>query len=74
MMRAPRVSGDVANSASLAVPALIVILVLVLGATIYLWRARYIRRQTAYVTMLALAAALVALGLWMYWYPTQQLG
>ena len=73
-MKGPRVSESAASSASLAVPALIVILVLVLGATIYLWRARYIRRGSAYVTMLVLVIALAGLGLWMYWYPMQDLG
>jgi len=40
-----------------------------LGATIYLWRARYIRTRTAYLTMAVLAVALVCLGAWMYLYP-----
>lgn len=47
---------------------------LVLGATIYLWRARYIRRRTAYITMLVLVLALGGLAAWMYLYPMQDLG
>ena len=73
-MKVPRTAEAGANSASLAVPAVVVILVLVLGATIYLWRAGYIRRRTAYVTMLVLAAALGLFALWMYSYPMQDLG
>jgi hypothetical protein len=70
-MRAPRVSGNAANSAGLSTPAIVVALVLLLGATIYLWRARYIRRRTAYVTMAVLVLALVLVGVWMYRNPMQ---
>jgi hypothetical protein len=42
-----------------------------LGATIYLWRARYIRSRTAYVMMLVLVLVLVGLGAWMYAHPTR---
>jgi hypothetical protein len=61
-------SGGVASN-SLAAPAVIVVLVLTLGATIYLWRARYIRRRTAYVLVPILSAAIVILGLWTYLNP-----
>lgn len=73
-MKGPRVTEAGANSASLAIPAIVVILVLVLGATIYLWRAGYIRRKTAYATMLVLVVALAGFAMWMYWYPMQDLG
>jgi hypothetical protein len=73
-MKGPRVTEGGANSASLAIPAIVVILVLVLGATIYLWRAGYIRRKTAYATMLVLVVALAGFAMWMYWYPMQDLG
>ena len=73
-MKGPRVTEAGANSASLAIPAIVVILVLVLGATIYLWRAGYIRRKTAYATMLVLVVALAGFALWMYRYPMQDLG
>lgn len=66
--------GAAASSASLMAPAIIVVLVLLLGATIYLWRARYIHRRTAYVTMLILVVALAALAAWMYLYPMQDFG
>lgn len=73
-MRVPKIAESAANSTSLAVPASIVVLVLVLGATIYLWRARYIRRATAYILMLVLIITLALLGLWMYSHPTQNIG
>jgi hypothetical protein len=38
----------------------------VLGATAYLWRARYIRRKTAFVTMGVLVIALVFASAWIY--------
>jgi hypothetical protein len=69
MMRAPPAeSGSSVGSAtaSLSAPAVVVVLVLLLGATIYLWRARYMRRRTAYVTMGVLAVALILFGLSMY--------
>ena len=52
--------------ASLASPALVVILVLLLGATIYLWRARYLRPSTAYSTMAILVFMLIAVGTLIY--------
>lgn len=73
-MKGPRVADSAGSSAGLAIPAIVVLLVLVLGATIYLWRARYIRRRTAYVTMLVLVIVLAGLALWMYWYPMQDFG
>jgi hypothetical protein len=72
-MKGPRVGGGAITSASLTAPATIVVLVLLLGATIFLWRARYIRRRSAYLLMLALVLALVALGAWMYANPMQDL-
>jgi hypothetical protein len=73
-MRVPKAAEGVANSAALAAPAIIVILVLILGATIYLWRARYIRRRNAYLTMGVLVVALAVLGFWMYSNPMQGIG
>ena len=49
-------------------PAIVVVLVIVLGATIYLRHARYIRRNTAYTTIGLIVLALIALGVWMYFY------
>ena len=57
------------DSASLGAPTAIVILVLMLGATIYLWRARYIRPKSAFVLMTVFALAIVALGIWSYSNP-----
>jgi hypothetical protein len=73
-MKVPKAAEGVANSAALAGPAIIVVLVLVLGATIYLWRARYIRRRTAYLTMSFLVVLLAGLGFWIYSNPMQGLG
>lgn len=50
-------------------PAIVVILVILLGATVYLWRARYIRSRTAYVLMAAFSFLLIAAS---YWVKTQQ--
>ncbi len=75
MIKAPKGGGDAgATSASLASPAIVVVLVLLLGATIYLWRARYIRRNTAYVTMAVLVIALAGLVFWQYSHPMKDFG
>lgn len=61
-MRPPATSSGGSSSgtiAGLASPALIVILVLLLGATIFLWRARYMRRKTAYIAMGVLVVLIV---------------
>jgi hypothetical protein len=57
------------GSAGLGVPAAVVILVLMFGATIFLWQARYIRRSTAFALMAALAIVLIVLGVWSYSHP-----
>ena len=62
-----------ASSASLASPAVVVILVLMVGATIYLWRARYIRRKAAFVTIAALLVALALLMTWQYLNPMRDI-
>lgn len=64
-MRLPSEPGEGA-AASLASPAVVVVLVLMLGATIYLWRARYLRGSTAYYAMTFLAIALIAAGALIY--------
>lgn len=61
------------SSVSLASPAVVVILVLLIGATFYLWRARYIRRRTAYITMALLAIGLGAMVFWQYHHPMRDL-
>jgi len=65
-MRLPNQPAAGGASASLASPAVVVILVLLLGATIYLWRAGYLRPSTAYYTMAFLAIVLIAVGVLMY--------
>jgi hypothetical protein len=65
--------GGAGSSASLASPAIVVILVLLIGATFYLWRARYIRRRTAYVTMAVLAIALAGIIFWQYHHPMRDI-
>jgi len=66
--------GGGGSSASLASPAIVVILVLLIGATFYLWRTRYIRRRTAFVTMGLLGIALAGLVFWQYHHPMRDLG
>lgn len=65
-MKAPPIASENEGSASLASPAIIVILVLMLGATIYLFRKGYMRRRTGYITAAILVAALIGTGIWMY--------
>ena len=55
---------------ALASPAVIVVVVIMLGATIYLWRAGYMRPRTGYVLTILLTAGLIALGAYMYLHPT----
>lgn len=70
-MRAPivTVSGGSLHSADLGTPAIVVFLVLALGATIFLWRARYIRRRTAYVAMAVIVVGLIIFGALLYTAP-----
>jgi apolipoprotein N-acyltransferase len=63
------VSGSSIRSADLGGPALVVFLVLALGATIFLWRARYIRRRTAYVAMGVIVVGLIIFGALLYTAP-----
>lgn len=65
-MRLPNQSAAGGASASLARPALVVILVLLIGATVYLWRARYLRPSTAYYTLGFFTIALIVIGALMY--------
>ncbi|HWC55450.1 MAG TPA: hypothetical protein VG434_00590 [Sphingomicrobium sp.] len=65
-MRLPNQSAAGGASASLASPALVVILVLLIGATVYLWRARYLRPSTAYYTLGFFTIALIVIGALMY--------
>ena len=70
-MRVPiaSVNGSSIRSADLGNPAFIVFLVLALGATVFLWRARYIRRRTAYITMAVIVVGLIVFGALMYTSP-----
>ncbi|MGE5563370.1 MAG: hypothetical protein ACM3ZV_08670 [Bacillota bacterium] len=67
MIRAPRAeTGDLSAGAGLTGPGIVVILVLLLGATVYLRRTRYIRRRTAYVLIAIFGLSLVLFGLLTY--------
>jgi uncharacterized membrane protein len=70
-MRVPvaSVSGSSIRSADLGSPAFVVFLVLALGATIFLWRARYIRRRTAYAMIAIIIIGLIIVGALMYTAP-----
>ena len=68
MMKEPVQAG--AASSALGNPAVMVVLVLMLGATVYLWRTGYMRPLTAYVIMAILVLALVAVGTYNYFNPT----
>jgi hypothetical protein len=54
---------EAATTSSVSGPMVVVVLVVMLGATIYLWRNRYMRRRTAYVTMSVLVVLLIVVGL-----------
>lgn len=64
-----RGGAEASTTSGVANPVIIVILVLVLGATIYLWRQRYIHRRTAYAVMATMVIAIVAAALLMYLNP-----
>ena len=57
------------DSGGLGASALVVILVLMLGAAVFLWKARYIRRGTAYVLIAILSLAIAGIGVWTYSHP-----
>jgi uncharacterized protein YqgC (DUF456 family) len=61
-------AGKISTSAGLASPAIIVVLVILLGAVLYLWRTRYIRRKTAYFMMGVLLLILILFGAYVYTY------
>lgn len=62
-MRTPIASGATqSTTAALASPAVVVILVLLFGATVYLFTQKYIRPTTAYVLMVLFAAAIIWVG------------
>ena len=69
LMRTSKGPASATDTASLGAPTVVVILVLMLGATIYLWRARYIRRTTAYSLMAILVVAIAVIGAWTYSHP-----
>lgn len=58
-----------ADNGSISSPAVVVILVLMIGATIFLWKARYMRRYTAYFIVAVLVLALVVFSAWIYLHP-----
>ena len=62
-MKAP--TSEAATSPGISSPMIVVVLVVMLGATIFLWRSHYMRRRTAYVTMSVLVLALVVVGIFM---------
>jgi len=59
------VKTDTAASGNLS-SSVLIILVLAIGATIYLQRAGYIRPKTGVVTTLIFVLLLLVLGFWMY--------
>jgi hypothetical protein len=67
-------TGSVESGLALSGPAIITILVITLGATIYLWQTRYIKRQTAFVFAFVVIVALVCIGAWTYLHPMRDIG
>jgi uncharacterized protein YqgC (DUF456 family) len=64
-MKAPRAI-DSEGSAGLGSPVTLILLILILGAVIYLWRMRYIRRKTFYVVFLIVILLIFADGISIY--------
>ena len=67
MMKEPVQAG--AGGGALANPAVIVVVVLMLGATVYLWRGGYMHPRTGLVLTIVLTIALIVLGIYMYLSP-----
>jgi hypothetical protein len=65
-MKVPSARGSAATADILGSPAIMVILVIIFGAIIYLWRAGYMRPRTCFWIAVVLMAAVVFLGLQMY--------
>jgi hypothetical protein len=63
MRNAPLEEVGSGASGSMAPQAAIVLIVLVLGASFYLWRMRYLRSRAALITILAIILALLALAM-----------
>ena len=62
MLSAPIGEGGKASTfAGLGGSAITVLLMLMLGAMIYLWRARYLRPRSAYLIIAILVAAIIVL-------------
>lgn len=64
-MRKP-IGSEAEASQSFSGATTVVVLVLMLGATLYLWRTGYMRRRTAYSTIAILVIALVAFGVYLH--------
>ena len=68
-MRLPQVSNsDGGAAAGVGGPAVVVLLVLLIGATAYLRHARYLRRRTTYVLLSLLSIALIYSAVSLYTY------
>ena len=62
----PSPGSGAVGSESIASPAIIVLLVLLMGGTLYLWRQRYMRRRTAFTTLAVLGILLAIAGYFTY--------
>jgi hypothetical protein len=65
-MKVPVGRGNAQTSDVLSNPAVIVVLVIMLGAIFYLWRTGYIRRGTSLIIISALLLALAAIAVQTY--------
>ena len=66
-MKAPLASENGQSAAAaLANPAVLVILIIIFGATVYLFRQRYIEPRTAYVVMIIVAIVTIWVGMMIY--------
>jgi uncharacterized protein YqgC (DUF456 family) len=65
-MKAPPGATETGASAGMGGPTTLILLILVLGATVYLWRMRYMRRKTFYVVCALVVVLIIADGIAIY--------
>lgn len=65
-MRTPIIEQAGTSGSGVTSAAIIVVLVLMIGASIYLWKTGYARPRTAIITTMLLFIALIFVGFWIY--------
>lgn len=65
-MRTPITEQAGGSGSGLTNAAIVVVLVLMIGAVIFLWQAGYMRQRTAVITATLLFVVLALVGFWIY--------